>query len=144
MVDFSTCDLCLDDLSLCSTVMLPGPVDNCISFFCIERDFYPCQTYILVVPFLGGEKSSFDLLEPHLLMLFFPSLQLLTPYSYRCSWSCAGGEGTITLKPSFLPTTWAMQLLMQRRDKSKLKGWPLPVMAMRDWSQIKMVFKSKN
>ena len=35
------------------------------------------------------------------------------------------------MKPSFLPTTWAMQLLMQRRDKSKLKGWPLPMMAMR-------------
>lgn len=59
MVEFSTCDLCADDLSLCPTVMLPGPVDNCISFFCIERDFYPCQTYILVVPFLGASSTLF-------------------------------------------------------------------------------------
>ena len=53
-VDFSQgCDLCLDDVSLCPTVVLPGPVDLCTTFRC-EETGSPFKRYQVAVSFLGG------------------------------------------------------------------------------------------
>ena len=58
-VDFSHgCDLCLDDLSLCPTVVLPGPVDMCVTFSCVAISS-PFKPYQAAVSFLGGKQPFF-------------------------------------------------------------------------------------